>query len=210
MKWKAQARKISVFTCVIISSFAIMLLEGKASVNNELLYLRRINFEPLLFAVNKNRLKSYLLNMHARIGSAKILQINLLFKGWIYKLFYRLPAQGKEILSSFFQVVLSNLDHLLTKKLSISPDKLSDGTLEFWDHHCTSIDCKCKEQFQNQSLSFFCIQTSLFLLSTLCRSNCDLCSVRRIIRGILSSGGKCKKSSTFHSCTFSVPCIRIQ
>jgi len=53
MKWKAQARKINLFTCVITSSFEIVLLEGKASVNNELLYPRRINFERLLFAVKK-------------------------------------------------------------------------------------------------------------------------------------------------------------
>lgn len=38
----------------------------------------------------------------------------------------------------------------------------------------------------------FFIQTKLFLLLTLSRSHCDLCSVPRIIRGILSSGGKCK------------------
>jgi hypothetical protein len=115
----------------------------------------------------------------------------------------------KKFFHHFYELFFQNLDHLLTKKLSVSPDKLTDRTLEFWDYHSTSVDCKCSEQFQNQSMSLFFIQTKLFVLFTLCRSHCDLCSVPRIIRGILSSGGKCKKK-VWHSTVAHFPFFALE
>jgi hypothetical protein len=122
-------------------------------------------------------------------------------------LLHRLPALDKEICSSFLWAFISNLDHLLTKKLSISPDKLTDRILEFGDNHSTSIDCKCKEQFQNQSMSLFFIQTKLFLLFADVIVTCVV--YRELLEEFYLLGVSAKKM-TFHSCIISVPCIRIQ